>query len=312
MEATWAAFSSRFRIPLIAAPMTGASGFDLVQAAAAAGIGASFPVHNAGSPNEVDRWLTRLGDQPGPVIPNVLVHKTNTHLNDHLAVLAAHQVPAVITSVGSPQPVIEPLHDAGVLVLSDVASMRHVEGAIAAGTDGLVLLTAGAGGQTGWANPLAFARAVRRVWDGPMILAGGISDGASLVAALVLGYDLAYMGTGFIATTESAVPQGWKEAVVAAGIDDIELTDKFTGLPASMIRANEPTATTGSASAFDISTLESAEQELARTSGARYSAGHSAASVDEVLPVAEVIARLEQEFSEAQKELLGRWETSTS
>jgi nitronate monooxygenase len=181
-----------------------------------------------------------LDSRPGPLIPNLVVHKTNVRLADDVAVLAAHRVPAVITSVGSPEPVVGRFHEAGVLVLSDVASMRHAERAIAVGADGLVLLTAGAGGQTGWANPFAFARAVRRVWDGPMILAGGVSDGASLLAALVAGFDLVYMGTPFIATTESAAPQAWKDAVVAAGIDDIELTSELTGLPTSVIRAIAP------------------------------------------------------------------------
>jgi nitronate monooxygenase len=134
-------------------------------------------------------------------------------------------------------PIIGPLHDAGIEVFSDVASMRHVHRAIEAGVDGLVLLTAGAGGQTGWANPLAFIRAVRKEWDGPVVLAGGVADGTSLLAALVAGYDLAYMGTAFIATTESSAAQPYKQAVVTSSLDDIELTSRFTGIPTSMIRS---------------------------------------------------------------------------
>ena len=61
---------------------------------------------------------------------------------------------------------LKPLKDAGCLVFADVASGRHAEKAVAAGVDGLVLLTAGAGGQTGWVNPFAFVRAVRAFWDG--------------------------------------------------------------------------------------------------------------------------------------------------
>lgn len=109
----------------------------------------------------------------------------------------------MITSVGSPEAAVGPLHDVGCLVLADIASLRHAEKAIDAGSDGLILLTAGAGGQTGWANPFAFVRAVRSMFDGPIVLAAGISDGHALKAARVLGCDLAYMGTGFIATKES-------------------------------------------------------------------------------------------------------------
>jgi nitronate monooxygenase len=280
--------------------MTAVSGFDIVQAATAAGIGGSFPVHNAQSPGEVDRWLGRMDGNPGPVIPNLVVHKTNARLTDDLAVITARRVPAVITSVGSPEPVVGPLHEAGILVLSDVASMRHVQRAIAAGADGLVLLTAGAGGQTGWANPLAFARAVRRVWDGPMILAGGVTDGVSMLAALVAGFDLVYMGTPFIATTESVAPQGWKDAVVNAVIDDIELTSEFTGLPTSMIRAAEPVTATTTADGFHMSRLGSSEHHDGEPNGVRYSAGHSAGCVDGVLTVAELVARVEGQFRDAR------------
>ena len=138
-----------------------------------------------------------------PVCANLIVHRSNARLEQDLAVLLRHRPEMVITSVGSPAPVIGPLHEAGALVFADVASIRHAERAVAAGADGLVLLTAGAGGQTGWLNPFVFVRAVRAFFDGPIVLAGGISDGHALRAAQALGCDLAYMGTKFIATRES-------------------------------------------------------------------------------------------------------------
>ena len=114
--------------------------------------------------------------------------------------------------------------------------MRHVEKAVAAGTDGLILLAAGAGGQTGWANPFAFVRQVREVFDGPVVLAGGVADGTALYAAEVLGCDLAYMGTRFIASRESLAAEGYKRMIVDSGMDDITLTRAFTGLETNMIR----------------------------------------------------------------------------
>ena len=98
-----------------------------------------------------------------------------------------HRPELVITSVGSPAPVLQQLHDIDALVFADVASIRHAERAVAAGADGLVLLTAGAGGQTGWLNPFAFVRAVRAFFDGPLVLAGGMSDGHALRVAQALG-----------------------------------------------------------------------------------------------------------------------------
>ena len=133
----------------------------------------------------------------------------------------------VITSVGSPEPVLKPLKDAGCLVLADVASVRHAEKAVAAGVDGLVLLTAGAGGQTGWVNPFAFVRAVAPFWDGIVVMAGGMADGQAIAAAETLGCDLAYMGTKFIATRESLAKDAYKQMLVKSRLDDVLLTARL-------------------------------------------------------------------------------------
>jgi nitronate monooxygenase len=107
--------------------------------------------------------------------------------------------------------------------------LRHAEKAIATGADGLILLTAGAGGQTGWMNAFAFTRAVREMFAGPIVMAGGISDGRVLWTAEVLGCDLAYMGTKFIATHESMAEPEYKQMLVESSMDDVMLTRAFTG-----------------------------------------------------------------------------------
>src|SRR6478609_8520750 len=209
-----ARFRDRLRLPLIAAPMFLVSGVELVVAACRNGVIGSFPTVNCRSPEQLDEWLgeieqrlRRHADESGrptaPICANLIVHRSNARLEQDLKVLLRHRPEIVITSVGSPAPVLTPLHDAGALVFADVGSIRHAERAVAAGVDGLVLLTAGAGGQTGWLNPFAFVRAVRAFFDGLVVLAGGVSDGVALRAADVLGCDLAYMGTKFIATRES-------------------------------------------------------------------------------------------------------------
>src|SRR5215510_13844252 len=167
------------------------SGVELVVAASRNGVIGSFPTVNCRSPEQLDAWLaeiaTRLeqnADQTGrkaaPICPNLIVHRSNARLEQDLKVLLRHRPEIVITSVGSPAPVLGPLHDVGALVLADVASIRHAERAAEAGADGLVLLTAGAGGQTGWLNPFAFVRAVRSFFEGINVLAGGVSDGHAL------------------------------------------------------------------------------------------------------------------------------------
>jgi nitronate monooxygenase len=233
----------------------------------------------------------------------LIVHRSNARLEQDLQVLLRHSPEIVVTSVGSPLPVLAPLHDAGALVLADVASIRHAERAAAAGADGLVLLTAGAGGQTGWLNPFVFVRAVRAFFDGPIVLAGGIGDGHALRAARVLGCDLAYMGTKIIATAESMADDRYKQMLVTSSADDILLTTAFTGLQTNMLRPSIVAAGLDpdhlpQRGAIDIGRdidVGAREQRPARWREI-WSAGHSTSAVTEVLSVDELVARTIWEY----------------
>jgi nitronate monooxygenase len=293
------AIARRLALPLIAAPMLRVSGPDLVVAACNAGVIGAFPTKNARTADELDAWLTgirsRLAPGAAPVCPNLIMR--DARLAEDLAIVARHGVEVVITSVGSPAPAIAALHDAGCLVLADVATLRHAERAIAAGADGLILLTAGAGGQTGWLNPFAFVRAVRRIFDGVIVLAGGVSDGHALAAARVLGCDLAYMGTRFIATRESMASEAYRRMLVDASMDDVLLTSSFTGLPASML-APSIVAAGLDPSRLDESMSEARARERfgagAGGDGPRrwtdiWSAGHSVSGVRAVQSVQDLV-----------------------
>lgn len=313
-----ASLHARLRLPLIAAPMFLVSGVDLVTAACTAGVVGSFPTANCRSAEQLDRWMTEIaqriesaqqsgGRAAAPVCPNLIVHRSNPRLADDLAVLLRHKPELVITSVGTPTPVLGPLHDAGAKVLADVASVMHAEKAVAAGADGLVLLTAGAGGQTGWLNPFAFVRAVRRFYQGPLVLAGGMSDGHALRAAVALGCELAYMGTRFIATHESMASDAYKSMLVASGADDIVLTRAFTGLQTNMLRPSIVAAGLDPDNlpargdidiARDISVEGRDANRPARWKDV-WSAGHSVSGVAAVMSAAEVIAQTEREFRSA-------------
>lgn len=313
--------SARLSLPLIAAPMFLVSGVELVVAACVEGVVGSFPTANARTIEELDAWLTemrhrvdeaeqRVGHRLGPICPNLIVHRSNVRLADDLAVLLHHRVELVIASVGSPEGVIAPLHDIGCRVFADVTSMRHAEKAIAAGSDGLVLLTAGAGGQTGWANPFAFVRAVRAIWDGPLVLAGGIADGRALRAAEVLGCDLAYMGTKFIATRESMAKDAYKDMLVSSRLDDVLLTRAFTGLETNMLRPSivaagaDPDNLPARGHIDVAKDIDRGAREQAEAGGARrwkdiWSAGHSVSGVADIPAAAGLIARTRQEYRAA-------------
>ncbi|OCK58886.1 nitronate monooxygenase [Bradyrhizobium sp. LMTR 3] len=316
-----ARFRDRLSLPLIAAPMFLVSGVELVVAACRNGVIGSFPTVNCRSPEQLDQWLTDIDDRlkeysdasgkrAAPVCANLIVHRSNARLQRDLQVLLRHRPEMVITSVGSPAPVLKPLRDAGALVFADVASIRHAERAVAAGADGLVLLTAGAGGQTGWLNPFVFVRAVRAFFDGPLVLAGGIADGHALRAAEALGCDLAYMGTKFIATRESMADARYKEMLAASNADDILLTKAFTGLLTNMLRPSIEAAgldpddlpergAIDIANDIDIGARENRPKRWKDI----WSAGHSVSGVTGILTVDEMVARTAAEYRDAATRL---------
>jgi nitronate monooxygenase len=325
-----AALARRLRLPLIAAPMLHVSGPDLVIAAGRHGVIGAFPTANAGGPSGLEEWLTRitaaLGPDDAPCCPNIILHRAPEALAADIAAVRRHQLEIVITSVGSPAPVIAPLHAAGCLVFADVATLAHARKAVQAGADGLVLLSAGAGGQTGWLNGLAFIRAVRGFYSGPLVLAGGIADGAALWAAQAAGADLAYMGTKFIAADESLASAAYREMLVQSSLDDVLLTRAFTGLPTSMLRPSI------AAAGLDPDRLdEHSTPELAReTFGAApasfepagagspaprrwrdlWSAGHSVSGVAAIQPVAGLIETTRLEYHAAMRRSLAQIEAA--
>jgi nitronate monooxygenase len=288
------------------------SGVDLVTAVCQAGAIGAFPTANARTVEELDTWLQQIErrvadlDRPAaPYCPNLIIRQPR--LKDDLACLVRRKVEMVIASVGSPAAIVEPLHDIGCLVFADIASLRHAEKAIEAGADGLILLSAGAGGQTGWVNPFAFVRAVRAMFDGPIVLAGGVTDGVSLAAARLLGCDLAYMGTRFIATNESMASEAYRQMLVESTLDDVLLTKAFTGLDASMLRPSIVAA------GLDLSNLdESVSEARARekfggqnsADGPKrwseiWSAGHSVSGVRSITGAADLINEIAEQYDAA-------------
>ncbi|RXR29509.1 NAD(P)H-dependent flavin oxidoreductase [Sphingobium fluviale] len=286
-------------VPAIAAPMFLVSGPDLVIEACRSGIIGSFPSLNARTPDELDRWFARIAEETvgyAPYAVNLILDRRNPRRDEDFALILRHKPPVVITSVGSPETVVAPIHDYGGIVFSDVATMRHATKAIAAGADGLVLLTAGAGGNTGWLNPFAFTAAVRAIFDGPLAIAGCVTHGAELAALELLGADFGYMGTRFLASNESLAPREHKDAVVAATADDIILTDRISGMPANFVRARLVEAGVMDARGEILSTPAEDYYSFANV----WSAGQAAGSIERLEPVAQIVRRLVSEYHAAR------------
>jgi nitronate monooxygenase len=300
-----ASFASRLQLPAIAGPMFLISGPDLVIGCCNAGVVGSFPSLNARTTELLDQWLTRIaaetsGAGAAPYAVNLIVHASNTRLEEDLALVEKHKAPLVIASVGSPAGVVTRVHAYGGLVFSDVASLKHARRAAEVGVDGLILLCAGSGGNTGWLNPFAFVGAVREFFDGPIVLAGAISRGQYIHAAQQMGADLAYIGTSFIAARESLANDKYRSMLIDATADDIILTAEVTGIPANMLRQSLESAglKTGNKHEGGFSLLR--EMEMLKAWRDIWSAGHGVGDVHAVEGVAELVQRFKADYQAAR------------
>jgi nitronate monooxygenase len=294
-----AAFDT-LRLPVFAAPMFLVSGPDMVIAACKAGIGGAFPTTNCRTVDDLEAWMARITDAlelgDAPWIANLITHSTNARLAEDLRLVARYRPPVVITALGSPRPVMETVKSYGGLVFADVISMTLAKKAAAAGVDGLACVSAGAGGHTGHLSPFAFISAVREFFDGYIAVGGGVGDGAGIAGAVAAGADFVYMGTRFLATTESLAQPAYKQMVIDAGPDDLVISDAVTGTNASWLKPSL------AAAGRDPDNLGGPAERNYASGGDNkrwrdiWAAGQGIESVKAVEPIADVVAQLEREY----------------
>ncbi|MFZ5609740.1 MAG: NAD(P)H-dependent flavin oxidoreductase [Pseudomonadota bacterium] len=317
--------SGKLRLPVIASPMFLVSGPRLVIAACKAGVIGSFPSLNARPAAQYDAWLGEIetalarhgAAHPdalvAPFAVNQIVHRSNSRLAEDLAITYAHKVPLVITSVGHPGDIAARVHAYGGLVFHDVINLRHAEKAIEAGVDGIIMVCAGAGGHAGLMNPFTIIPQLRKRFAGTIILAGAISDGRAVWAAQVLGADLAYMGTRFIATQESEADDAYKRMLIEANSADIVYTDKISGISGNFLRQSLEAAgvdvqETGAAKTvnMDLSARrghgEGARKEETGKKAWKevWSAGQGVGQIEDTPTVAALVERLARDYEEAR------------
>ena len=309
-----AAFDGRLAVPAIAAPMFLVSGPDLVVEACRAGVVGTFPALNQRSSEGFDAWLAEIRERLGrpgasaaPFGVNLIIHKTNSRVEADLAVCVRHRVPLVITSLGAVADLVREVHSYGGLVFHDVTTLRHAEKAAEAGVDGLVLVSAGAGGHAGRLNPFAFLPEVRRFFPGTIVLAGAVSDGRGIAAARTLGADLAYLGTRFIATAESLASADYKRMILEARASDIVYTPAVSGIPGSFLKASliaaglDPDDLPSAAGGYKakVGQGHGGAAEEAKAWKHVWSAGQGVGAIDDAPPVRELVARLAAEYRQA-------------
>lgn len=309
-------FRDRLALPLIGSPMFLSSGQALVLAQCKAGVAGSFPTLNARTPELLDQWLTHIAAElatwddehpeqlAAPFGANLILHKSNPRREADLDCVVKHRVPFVITSVGRPDAVVARVHGYGGLVFHDVISVEHARKAAAAGVDGLILVCAGAGGHGGTLSPFAFVAEVRAFWDGPLVLAGALSSGRGLRAAEVMGADLGYMGTRFIATREATADARHKDMIVRDGAGDIVYTPVFSGIWANYLKNSvravgiDPDALEGQQDGGKVDLFASPDSKPKAWKDV-WSAGQGIGAIHDVPSVAELVARMRREYRDA-------------
>jgi nitronate monooxygenase len=104
-----------------------------------------------------------------------------------------------------------------------------------AGVDGLIGVAAGAGGHAGVMSPFALIAELRQIFAGALVLSGAMTTGAQIAAARLMGADMAYLGTRFLATREAMVPEAYKEMVVTSRMADVLYTPAISGVGANFL-----------------------------------------------------------------------------
>lgn len=221
--------------------------------------------------------------------------------------VAAQGVKFVTTSAGSPTKYTKALKENGLTVYHVVPTLRAALKAVDAGVDGLVV-EGGEGG--GFKNPspvssLVLLPLVRSRVEVPIIAAGGICDGVSMAAAFTLGAEGVQMGTRMVSALESPIHDGWKNAIVSAAETDTVFIRSENGPALRALRSErtERLAASGGNAMQDLVTGMKAVYFEGKIEEGVALTGEVAGRIEEIRPVADIIADTVREFAEAASKL---------
>ena len=305
-------FYKSLQLPLIAAPMFLISGPKLVIECCKNGIVGTFPALNQRTSQGFEKWVVKIkeslkafeeesGKKAAPYGVNLIVHPTNIRVKADLDICVKHEVPLVITSLGAIADLVDEVHTYGGLVYHDIIKKRHAEKAAEANVDGLILVSAGAGGHAGTLHPIPLINEVKKVFDKKIVLSGCLSTGNDIASALQMGADMAYMGTRFINVKESMADEAYKKMIIDSSAEDIVYTAAVSGVNASFLRPSlESMGITEKhwkdTKKIDFGNEEDAISEEAKAWKTIWSAGQGVSNIADTLSISELIYKLKSEF----------------
>ena len=313
---------------IIMAPMFLVSNKEMIKAAIDSGIMGVFPSLNYRNEGELDLILKELNEhninKNGNFGVNLIVQKSNPLYKKHLESCVKNKVPFYITSLGNPKEVIEKAHSYGAKVFCDVTNLIHAKKCADLGCDGFIAVGQGAGGHAGNNSLQVLIPALKRDFPNiPVVAAGGISSGVGILSVMSLGAAGVSIGTRFIASKEAKVSDGYKNAIVNSGMDDIVLTEKLSGTPCTII--NTPYAQKIGYKQNWFERLMSKNKKvrkyfkmMVQVKGMKrleksvkagnynnlWCAGQSVELIDEVLPISKILEQLKNQYNQAKKEII--------
>jgi nitronate monooxygenase len=309
---------AKLPLPIIGAPLFIISHPKLVIEQCKAGVVGSMPALNARPASQLDEWLAEITetlaayDRAHPEAPsapfaiNQIVHKSNDRLDHDMEVCARYKVPIVISSLGARPEINQAVHAWGGVVLHDIINNNHARKAIDKGADGLIPVAAGAGGHAGVKSPFALVAEIREWFDGPIALSGAIGTGAGVLAAQACGADFAYIGSAFVATEEARAAEGYKQMIVDSTSDDIVYSSLFTGVHGNYLKPSIRNAglDPDHLPEGDISTMRFGSEGGPKKAWKDiWGCGQGIGAVKQVVPVAELVARLKREYEAARRRI---------
>lgn len=224
------------KYPIIMAPMFLVSNAAMTIEAIKTGITGAIPALNYRTDKEFRQALNEIRNAvKGPVGINLIVNKSNYRMDEQLKTCVEFGVDYIITSLGSPQKVIEACREKGIKVFCDVTEEKYAKKVEELGADAVIAVNSSAGGHAGKLSYEELIPLLRSNCRIPVISAGGVGTGGDLKKILDLGACGISMGSPFIASKEAGVSQDYKQAIVDYGAKDIIMTDRLSGTPCTVI-----------------------------------------------------------------------------
>ena len=319
-------FINELSIPVVAAPLFLISCPELVIECCKNGIVGTFPALNQRTSEGFEEWVVEIkdslkkfeeetGKKAAPFGVNLIVHPTNIRVKADLDICVKHKVPIVITSLGAIADLVDVVHSYGGIVYHDIIKRRHAEKAAEVGVDGLILVAAGAGGHAGTLHPIPLINEIKKIFNKTILLSGCISNGNDVASAMQMGANLAYMGTRFINTKESAASEDYKKMIMESSAEDIVYTAAVSGVNANFIRASLESVGITEDRWKDTKKIDFGKELNPAEAEAKawktiWSAGQGVNIINNVPSVSEIVRQLKVEFIESinkQKQLLEKY-----